>query len=306
MYLTATGWWALGDAMATLVQKATRQLTLAGVRTGFRLGEFIAPERASHYAEKLWFSVPAAPSPEKRHRGVEPADTFLVRVDDIDVPVHTWGQGPTVLLLHGWSGWWQQYSVYVEPLVAAGFRVLAWDSPSHGDAPPGRYGPRRSSMPEMAATLQAVVAKVGRPAGLVAHSGGAMAAMLEVIDGLPVDKVVWIAPSVSAAQIVDLFRGRLGWGRRTTDGLLSRLARVHDVEWEDYEVLHRLAHTRRELPPALILHDVTDTETPADGSRRLAAAWPQAQHFETDGLGHYKVLWAPASVSAVVEFLSGS
>jgi len=41
----------------------------------------------------------------------------------------SWGEGPVVLLVHGGSGWGQQMSVDVEPLVAAGFRVVAWDAP---------------------------------------------------------------------------------------------------------------------------------------------------------------------------------
>ncbi len=45
----------------------------------------------------------------------------------------TWGEGPTVLLAHGWSGRGSQMGCFAEPLVDAGYRVVAFDAPGHGD-----------------------------------------------------------------------------------------------------------------------------------------------------------------------------
>jgi len=37
--------------------------------------------------------------------------------------------GPTVLLLHGWSGAAAQWSRFIDPLVRAGFNAVALDLP---------------------------------------------------------------------------------------------------------------------------------------------------------------------------------
>ena len=50
-----------------------------------------------------------------------------------------WGN-PTAYLVHGWGGWWQQLGAHVEPLLARGLCVVAFDAPSHGDSGPGAHG----------------------------------------------------------------------------------------------------------------------------------------------------------------------
>src|SRR5690349_395790 len=46
-----------------------------------------------------------------------------------------WGEGPPVLLVHGWAGRGTQLGEFVAPLVAAQRRVVALDAPAHGDSP---------------------------------------------------------------------------------------------------------------------------------------------------------------------------
>ncbi|MEZ4682380.1 MAG: alpha/beta fold hydrolase [Caldilineaceae bacterium] len=51
---------------------------------------------------------------------------------------YSWGSGPTVLLVHGWAGRGSQLAPLVAPLVNAGYRVVAFDAPAHGDSPGDR------------------------------------------------------------------------------------------------------------------------------------------------------------------------
>ncbi len=289
--------------MASPIQKLTRTLAFTGLRAAFQVGEYVSPAVAARYAEKLWFRVPPAPPASKRHRGVQPEKTIMVDCQGKGLPVHSWGQGPAVMLMHGWSGWWEQYSVYVEPLTRAGFRVLTWDAPSHGNSPVGRYGKQQSAIPDFMDAFEAAVQHFGTPAGVVSHSGGAMAAAISIIDGVDVGKTVFIAPSVSPAALMKLFQGRLGWGRRTLARMLREVEARYDTTFDDFEVIERLRGLQRALPPALVIHDVGDTEAPHEGADDLAAAWPGATLVKTTGLGHHKVLWSERSVNQILEFL---
>jgi pimeloyl-ACP methyl ester carboxylesterase len=52
-----------------------------------------------------------------------------------ELAVTTWGEkGPSVLLMHGWGGARAQMTGFVEPLLAAGYRVVAYDQPAHGES----------------------------------------------------------------------------------------------------------------------------------------------------------------------------
>lgn len=283
--------------------------SLAGVRRFFRVGERISPILWSRAATALWLKVPPAPPLSRRDRGLPPGEPVDVIVNGRRVSGFAWGDGPPVLLVHGWSGWWQQLSVFVEPLVAAGFRPVAWDAPSHGESERGRFGQGRSGMPDLEDALVAVADAVGdgQVHGIVAHSAGAMASALALTNGLTADRVVLIAPSVSGTDQVNLIADRCGWGPRTKQATLDRVAHQFDVTYPRYEVPDALRAARdagTALPPALLVHDAEDSEAPVDGSDRLAAAWPGADVHKTTGLGHYKVLWSPETVRETVAFLA--
>src|SRR5579863_427935 len=47
---------------------------------------------------------------------------------------HEWGAGVPVVLLHGGYGSWQHWLRNIEPIVAAGYRVVAADLPGLGES----------------------------------------------------------------------------------------------------------------------------------------------------------------------------
>jgi 3-oxoadipate enol-lactonase len=101
----------------------------------------------------------------------------------------TGGDGPPVLLLHGWMAsadlnWWATYG----DLIDAGYRVLAIDHRGHGR---GLRPLKRFRLADCAADSAAVLARLGlAPATVVGYSmGGAIAQLLardhpEVMSGL--------------------------------------------------------------------------------------------------------------------------
>src|SRR5258708_6334617 len=44
-----------------------------------------------------------------------------------------WGQGPALVLLHGWAGSWRHWARNIEPL-SRQYRLLAVDLPGQGDS----------------------------------------------------------------------------------------------------------------------------------------------------------------------------
>lgn len=288
-------------AARDVVRSAQRR----GNRAAFGAAELLVPSVAGRWAERLFFRVPAPPSLERRSRGFRPGTPVTVDLDGRAVRGTTWGatDAPRAYLVHGWGGWWQQLGVYVEPLVAAGLRVVAYDAPSHGASDPGIDGAGRSRIPELAAALQAVMQACGPARAVIAHSGGAMAAMEAIRLGVAVDRVVFVAASVRVEDMVDTFRAQWGIGPRTAAEMLRRSERRVGRPMSSFDA-ESIARELDELPRALIVHDRDDRETPARGSERLARAWPDAELLVTRGLGHARVLWAPEVVQAVVAFLA--
>ena len=84
--------------------------------------------------------------------------------------VTSWGSGsPAVLLLHGWGGSRAQMTGFVNPLLAAGYRVVTFDQPAHGES-----DGKTTNILEIAPALGALAARAGNFHAIVAHSFGTL------------------------------------------------------------------------------------------------------------------------------------
>lgn len=284
--------------MASLaLQKSTIVRLL---RAGFGLAELLAPRVGARVAERIWFTLPAAP----RRRPLPACGTgFEVRSQAAVVRGRSWGEGPVVYLVHGWGGRGGQLAAYVEPLVRRGHRVVLFDGLSHGDSDAGPSGPRSSNAVELGRALDDVAARFGPAHAVVAHSMGAAATALALKYGwLGTDRLALVAPLTRLDTLFDGFGRLLGFGPRTRGQLEARSARRVGlpVAELDLEVLLREVGA----PPPLVVHDRHDPETSYAESAALVAGLPGARLHTTEGLGHRRVLRDAAAVQAVVDHVT--
>jgi pimeloyl-ACP methyl ester carboxylesterase len=212
---------------------------------------------------------------------------------DGSLSVSEWGQGPAVLLVHGWNGHAGQLAAFVAPLVAAGRRVVAFDQPAHG-----RSSGQQATLIDFAGAVRAVADAVGPLDAIIAHSLGATASALAVSWGLPASRLVLIAPPGNVPYFARAFAKQLGLSPARAEGMLVQLRkRIGDLDALDLTKLRPSARTA-----ALVLHDRGDREVPFEHGAALAAAWPGTRFVPLDGLGHTRVLRDPGVVQLVTSF----
>jgi pimeloyl-ACP methyl ester carboxylesterase len=268
----------------------------------FSLLERFAPGLGARWAEALWFRIP--PARGRRDRLAPPGRPFQVPVLGGLVAGETWGEGPPVYLVHGWGGWRGQLDALVAPLTAAGYRVVAFDAPSHGDSEPGPEGPGRSSVLEFAAALAAVAAAHGPATAVVAHSLGATATAFSMRDGLAADRAVFVSPMADPLPYTRAFAARLGFGERVRTRMVGRIERRVAMPMSAFAVPAVAAQVA--TPPLLLVHDRRDSETGWSDSAAIARAWPSARLVTTSGLGHRRILRDPAVVAEIAGFVAGA
>src|SRR5262249_40423504 len=132
-------------------------------------------------------------------------EAFTVRSGRRKIAARRYGEGPAVLLVHGWGGRGSQLYAFVEPLVASGFSAITVDAPAHG-APRGKT----SSLPSFARAIAAIIDEIGSVHGVIAHSMGAAAAMLAIHDGAPIPRAVLVAPPSRANDFFRRFAEYVG------------------------------------------------------------------------------------------------
>jgi len=202
------------------------------------------------------------------------------------------GEGPVVLMVHGWSAQHADMAAFVTPLVGAGYKVVSIDLPAHGQSE-GKL----ASVPDMAQAIQAVAAAIGSIHGVIAHSVGCAAIALALKKGMQTSRVVLVTPPARYAHFVHGFSQRAGI---EPDILLSALRlRDIDVDSVDLPLMTPSLHA-----PALVVHSKDHQVVPFANGQRIAAAWPDARLFECEGLGHKKILSDPSVVASAVAFFT--
>ena len=257
----------------------------------------IFPGLMGRWACRLWFRTRRFPESAAGKRIVRSAQCDTLPVDNIPVAIYSWGTGPVVLFVHGWSGRGSQVAAFVEPLMAAGFQVVAVDAPGHGETPGDS-----TNVLECAAVLQAVSTHYGPVHAALTHSFGGMVLAYAMNQGMSVERVVAISAPAHVEYLVEGFAQTLA----IPETVIAAMQKIIDQQfhgslWERLSTVHNVQYLDA---PALIIHDEDDVSVPWQQGRMIAAAWPGARFMKTDGLGHGRILRDRQVVKAAVEFIS--
>ncbi|HEX7043412.1 MAG TPA: alpha/beta hydrolase [Burkholderiales bacterium] len=210
----------------------------------------------------------------------------------------SWGHGRPVLLVHGWEGRVTQLGRFVEPLVAAGFRVIGFDAPAHG----GHRG-KALTVLGYAQFLRMVAAEFGPLHGVVAHSMGASAVGFAAQRPLRVGRAVLISAARSVDGVARRFEDLLALGARTRALFRRRLET--EVFGAPLAELDLCRNVPAYLPPTLLLATDDDRDMPIEDTQEIAAHWPKARmQIALKAGGHRKVLRDWRVIDAAVRFLT--
>jgi pimeloyl-ACP methyl ester carboxylesterase len=275
------------------------------VRRALGLLERFAPALGSRWAVELWCTPPDVEASLRMPPGVPASVPVEATWSGHRIAGESWGDGPTVYLVHGWGGCRAHLGVFVKPLVQTGHRVIAFDLPSHNDSEPGDLAPGRTTIVECAEAVRAFVRAHGPARAIVAHSLGAKAAALAVSRGAQVERLVFLAPMGDFAWYLNVFADRHGFGPRILGGLHRRLDRRIGMPLFDTDIT-RVAATLDDPPPLLVVHDPDDPDSPCDMSEKIVDVWPGSTLVTTRGLGrlaHYRILRHRPAINAGLEFI---
>ncbi|RFA30013.1 hypothetical protein CAI21_07270 [Alkalilimnicola ehrlichii] len=268
----------------------TRPLALRLVGLGLRTMHRVAPEQAARVATALMLT------PRRRPQRPPVPDTKTVATDRGTAVVRRIGDGPPVLLVHGWGGHAGQFEDWPAHLNEIGLGALLLELPAHGGAPG-----KRTNVAAAASAISAVAASEAPLAGVVAHSFGGLATLYAMSLGLSVPSAVFIGTATVPQQLTRLFGSLLDLPLEMIQRIKARTEAIAGVPMERVDPV---GYAQRLETPALLIHDTADSRVSIDESRRLAAIWPEARTHWTTGLGHTRILADSAVIGEAVDFLA--
>jgi pimeloyl-ACP methyl ester carboxylesterase len=217
-----------------------------------------------------------------------------------ELAVTSWGEGvPSVLLMHGWGGARAQMTGFVEPLLAAGYKVVAYDQPAHGES-----DGRMTNILEISPTMDLVMQREGRFDAIIAHSFGTIVTSYALVKrNFPnPSKLVYFGSFNRLLDALPRFQVMANLPDEIIHGLLDMIS-----ENFGRDVLENIVNedlVKKIRIPALMFHDRSDNVTPVEDSRAIANSWSEAQYVETNGLGHRGALQSADVYEQVVRFLA--
>lgn len=266
----------------------------AVVRIAYQIANAMSPVLGAAVARQIFFRPPRASYREEQKAVLAMAQLASLHTRHGLVQAYGWGEGPAVLLMHGWGGHAGQMTELVVPLTKAGHRVIALDAPAHG-----RSAGHLSSIAHFAAAIAAAAYAFGPFHAVIAHSFGAAATAHQMAKGMTVSRAVFVAPQARFTGYWHLFRQTLGVQERAWEVLRARTERWLKVS---YDELHPETVAPRMRTPLLILHGETDRMTPLSEGQALARVWPGAE-FRSFDCGHLTILRDWRALVAAAEFV---
>lgn len=276
----------------------TQTWKLRTTRFVFRVMGAVAPRIAAERAYTM-FSTPRSTRTSTRDQHVmDAAEKLRSTFTNKSLTGYAWGEGPSILLVHGWEGAARNFTTLVMPLVEAGFRVVAFDAPAHGDS--DGYS---SNLFEYSSALAALTTEFGPIYGIIAHSMGAAATifMMGTMKHYRINRLVLVGAPCELTDVMARFAGEINLTTRS-------LSLMYRLTYERLGIPASAVSIKAMIPyistPGLLIHDRRDSVIPFGDAVTIAEHWPSGELVTTDGLGHYKTLRDSATVERIVRFMA--
>ncbi|MDG9922851.1 MULTISPECIES: alpha/beta fold hydrolase [unclassified Pseudomonas] len=207
-----------------------------------------------------------------------------------------WGQGPAVLLLHGWEGRPTQFADLIRALVRAGYGVVALDGPAHGHSPG-----HEANVVLFARALLEASSELPPLKAVIGHSLGGAGALLATQLGLRTEALVTIAAPARILGALRRFAHFVGLPKQ------ARTRFVRMVEESAGMPAAQLDVERYRLDfPGLVVHAKDDPMVPFAEAQNIHAAWAESRLLTLEEGGHSRSLADPRLIEAVLELLGNT
>lgn len=258
-------------------------------------------------AGKIAYNLFTRPIGRARHKVsdeiLETAQIFEFMYGRQILKGYEWGRGDkTILLVHGWESRGTGLRTFVPKLVHAGYRVVAFDGPAHGNSTG-----KQTNLPHFAGAVAAAIHHIGEVHGIIAHSfGGATTAfaMAHLDQKIAVKKLVFIAVPAKLKTVLNSAIQQLNLPSKAANAFFKIIEeKLNGLSFAETDIANLSEKVKAE--DVLLVYDKTDVVVKFSSAEAIFENWNNANLLATEGHGHYRMMKNPDVVDRVCWFVNG-
>lgn len=240
----------------------------------------IQPEKAIHKAFKL-FCTPRGGFVKPHQKDYLNAHkSEQIQYKKIKIQTYRWkGQGPKVLLLHGWDSHTFRWKDLIKHLQSKDYDITAFDAPAQGLSEGNLL-----SVPIYNEVLEIMLDKY-KPEILIGHSMGGMTAVFNqhLKKNPNIRKMVLLGAPSDLKRIMDGFQKILALSDRFMKAVEEYFKKRYGYGFAEFSTQDFAKNVNI---PALIIHDKYDKIVPFTEAEDIHSALINSELMITEGAGH--------------------
>jgi len=240
--------------------------------------------------------VPARRAEPRLAAGLASVDKQRVESPEGTVAAWRRGDGPAVLLVHGWEDDNSLWAPLIDALGERERALVVLDLPAHGFSE-GEWG----LAPQAADGILAVAGALGPIDAVVAHSFGSGGAMIAISEGLIVDRAVFIAPPLRTSNRWLRYAKRLGVSAHVAFTAQSIYEQRIGPARASFDFRAELTDLDADL---LVIHSADDERAALSDSQEVLPNCRRGELVVVDGLTHRRTVRDPEVVARIVDFVT--
>ena len=257
----------------------------------------LSPTMIEKFIKHQFFIPKSHPVSNQEKELLQSSKAFEISVNQHTIKCWKWGEGPFIILAHGWNGRGSQFILFIKKLIQAGHSVIIFDGPAHGQSEG-----KTSSYFQMTDAIRALInyTKPENIAGLIGHSFGSSAIINAISKERIETRTILLAPAINIKKILDDAFIYHGIPLNIFEDIISKYEQKYGYNLEDDNPLNLLKSIRQKL---LIIHDEDDAITPYQESKNISETHDNIELYTSHGLGHKRILTDQKIISKVIEYL---
>ena len=243
---------------------------------------------------------------ENEKKSLREAEKYQVTLNGEAIKCYAFGEGPAVLLCHGWGSRAAHLAPMARIISRRGFRTILLDAPAHSSMEE-KPAKDMSSMFEYASAISAVCGETDDVHAIIGHSLGAMATLFSIAQFPRMDmyninsrRLVLISAPANFELVVDSFCNHHGLDTKSKSELFNGLQNSFEMSIADYDC--KKAVDRLSIPH-MIVQDETDEYFPPEHTLLTVPERTDRELLQTSGFGHDRILMSRDTARAICEFL---